>query len=221
MAEQTNLPPIQRPKQKSNFWKKAIVIFIIISMSASTVGFAYVSYSNDQQSKKQDSPQNGFQIGNYTFYDVGDGTFGTYVTYQGQQQPIQFRLDPREAGSIPIDDSAVQKILSAKKVYLTSDPQGPELPKVAVAAYEISRIFGFYGIKATGAYTRDADPPNPDIPLKTCADASSTTTVVVLEEGNFTGITEENNCVHVSGFNADELIWAADKLGMNLLGITL
>jgi hypothetical protein len=216
--------PIQplKPKDKSKtFWKKAIVAFIVIVMAASSVGFMLDTTSNNTNNKEQ-LPENAIQVGNYTFYDLGNNAFGTYVVLgNNPKQLVQFRLDPREAGNISLDEKALMDIVSAKKIYITSDPLGKDLGNVAVAAYQISRIIGLSSIPTVGAYTRDSEPPNPDVPLKTCNDATNTTTVIILEAGDFTGVSEKDYCVHISGTNNTEMIKAADKLGMNLLGIRL
>jgi hypothetical protein len=217
--QQAPLSHVQKQKARSNFWKKAIVVFIGIVMIASTAGF--MLNSNSSNSNNEKLPENAFIVGNYTFYNASDGSFGTYFQFGGNKTAIRFRLDPREAGNISLDDIALRDIVSAKKLYITTDPQGTDLGNIAVAAYEISRIIGLSSIPTVGAYTRDSDPPNPDVPIRTCTDASNTTTIILLETGNFTGISDQNYCVHISGTNSTELIKAADKLGMNLLGIRL
>jgi len=217
---QTPLKPL-KPKDKSKaFWNKAIVAFIVIVMAASSIGFMFGD--DDSNQEKEQLPENAIQVGNYTFYDLGNNAFGTYVVIDNnQKQLVQFRLDPREAGNVSLDEKALMDIVSAKKIYITSDPLGKDLGNVAVAAYQISRIIGLSSIPTVGAYTRDSEPPNPDVPLKTCNDATNTTTVIVLEAGDFTGVSEKDYCVHISGTNNTEMIKAADKLGMNLLGIRL
>jgi len=217
---QTPLRPL-KPKDKSKaFWNKAIVVFIVIVMAASSIGFMFGG--DDDNQEKEQLPENAIQVGNYTFYDLGNNAFGTYVVIDNnQKQLIQFRLDPREAGNISLDEKALMDIVSAKKIYITSDPLGKDLGNVAIAAYQISRIIGLSNIPTVGAYTRDSEPPNPNVPLKTCNDATNTTTVIILEAGDFTGISEKDYCVHISGTNNTEMIKAADKLGMNLLGIRL
>ena len=217
---QTPLKPL-KPKDKSKaFWNKAIVVFIVIVMAASSIGFMFGD--DDSNQEKEQLPENAIQDGNYTFYDLGNNAFGTYVVIDNnQKQLVQFRLDPREAGNVSLDEEALRDIVSAKKIYITSDPLGKDLGNVAVAAYQISRIIGLSNIPTVGAYTRDSEPPNPDVPLKTCNDATNTTTVIILEAGDFTGVSEKDYCVHISGTNNTEMIKAADKLGMNLLGIRL
>lgn len=90
---------------------------------------------------------------------------------------------------------------------------------MAVAGAEISRITGLYGITTVSAYTKDSEPVNPNIPIRTCADVKEGTGVIILEPNATTGINLKDGCVLVSGATADDLILAADKLGMNLLGI--
>ncbi len=203
----------QREKRKASFWVKVFSFIIIATMTFSVLAIF--------ESGEEDEPQeNVIQLGGYTFYDIGDGTFGTYVTLGQQKIPILFRLDPRNATAIPIAEQAVKQIFTAQKVYITFNPNQKNLSKIAVAAVEISRILALYGIPVTAAYTEDANPVNPDVPIKTCNDVSDTVTVLYLGIGK-TEIDTYGGCVLVTGETTDELILAADKLGMHLLGINI
>ncbi len=203
----------KKEKSKTGFWIKVFTFIIIATMSFSVLAMW-------QFGDKEEEQENTIQISGYTFYDLGDGTFGTYATLGGQKVPIQFRLDPRNATSIPIEEQAVKQIFTAQKIYITFNPNQKELSKIAVAAVEISRIIGLYGIPVVAAYTEDSNPINPDIPIRTCDDVSETTTIIYLGIGE-TKINTFEGCVLVTGENTDDLILAADKLGMHLLGIKI
>ena len=226
-----NSPPPQQAspqapavaKKRVSPWVKLFAFFIIISM----IGWVLAAYvtgldlGGDKIQQKQD--QNLIEVSGYSFYIMPDGTFTTVYETGGGQIPIQFRLDPREADNISIDDTSVSTIINAKKIYITSNPNQPDLGKLAVASAEVSRITGLYSIETIPTFTEDSDPPNPSVPLKNCedADAATKTVVIYVHLDNSTGVRNENGCIHVTGDTSDSMILAADKLGYNLIGIKL
>jgi hypothetical protein len=208
-----------KPKKKMSIWTKVFAIVVIVSMT----GWVFAAYlqGNDNTTDNTNKDANLFEISGYSFYALQDKTFGTVIKGNGANIPIVFRLDPRNASNISIDNTSATQILTSEKVYVVVNPNQTDLAKIAVAAAEISRIPPLYNISVIGAYTQDSNPPNPDVPIRTCDDASSTTSVIYLGIGNETKIENIDGCVNVIGKNADELILAADKLGMNLVGIRL
>jgi hypothetical protein len=202
-----------KPKKKMSIWAKVFAVVVIVSMT----GWVFAAYIENPD--KGNKNPNLFEISGYSFYDLQDGTFGTVVKGEGGNIPVVFRLDPRNASNISIDSTSAGQILNSQKVYVVVDPLQSDLAKIAIASFEISRIPPLYNIGVTGAYTRDSNPPNANIPIRTCKDASNTTSVIYLNIGNKTGIETIDGCVYVTGQNADELILAADKLGYNLVGI--
>lgn len=214
---------IQKPKGKPSLFKKIASVAILLFM----VGWVFAAYYGLQSTAADNKQnQNIISAGGYDFYLLPDNTFGTYVNSGDQKIPVAFRLDPREAGNISLEEQAIQQILTAKKIYIAFDPQQPkeDLPKMAVAAAEISRITGLYNLQTVGAFTRDSDPVNQNVPIKTCKDVDIGVTVIEMQIDNSTeqnSILQDKGCVKVIAKSSDGLILAADKLGMNLIGIKL
>lgn len=208
----------EKPKKKVSVWVKLFAVIVIVSM----VGWVLAAWMGpgNPESKKNGKT---IEVSGYTFYVLGDGTFATMYGTGADEIPVQFRLDPREAQGIPLESGVVPLLLASKKVYITLNPNQPDLGKFAVASAEISRITALYGINTIGAFTEDSDPPDPNVPLRTCDDADNRTktSVVYINLGNSTEIAEENSCIYVTGETADDLILAADKLGYNLIGIKI
>jgi len=205
---------LKQGKKKSSIWKKLMVIIPIIFLST----WALAMW-NPLEEKEQPGV---FEVSGYTFFELKDGTYGTYVLANGQKIPIAFRLDPRNASEYYIQDGVVNTILRSGKLYITFNPNQEDLGKIAVASAEISRITGLYGINTIGAFTEDSNPINPEVPIRTCADVSNTTSVILMEISNTTEVVlDSGNCIHVRASNPDELILIADKLGYNLLGISV
>jgi hypothetical protein len=206
--------------------KKLLMVLFAIFLVSGFAG-AYIlgnpnpdNNNNNQNNNKYGTP---IEISGYAFYQLADGTFVTEYETGGGKIPIQFRLDPRAASNMTLDDTSVSAILNSNKIYMTSSPNQPDLGKFAVASAEISRILSLYGLETIAAFTEDSDPPSPSVPLRTCDDASlsTKTAVIYLALGNTTGIANYGNCITVTGKTADDLILAADKLGYNLIGIKL
>lgn len=208
--------PLIKPKAKTSIWTKAFAILIILTM----VSWAAATYveQDDTNDKSKDKPD--FEVNGYPFYIMPDTSFGTTIDIKGQSVPIYFRLDPRNASNISLDETALSEILGASKIYVATNPNQPNLAKVTVATVEIARILPLYDIETVAAFTEDSKPPNSNVPLKTCNDTKGTTKVIYLYVDNeTTAITNVDGCIHVSGKDANELISAADKLGYNLVGI--
>jgi hypothetical protein len=211
--------PIVKPKKKSSFWAKVFSVFIILLMASWAVAM-YEGKSSDSNSQTgTDKPD--FEINGFAFFVLQDGSFATYVDVSGSKVPVAFRLDPRNASNVSIDDSSVSELLGADKVYITLNPNQGDLGKFGVAAAEVSRITSLYNIETIASFTEDAKPSNPNVPIRTCADASDTTNIIYLNVGNETAVKNVNGCIYVTGKDADDLILAADKLGYNLLGIKI
>ena len=209
------IPPIKpKEKKKISWWKKVLVIIPIIFLAT----WALAMW-NPLEEKR---PDNVFDISGYTFFELDDGTYGTYILAGEQKIPVAFRLDPRNASEIHIDEGVVNRILTSTKVYITFNPNQEGLSQFALAGAEVSRITGLYKIITVGAYTEDANPIDPNIPLRTCDDVSNTTAVIVMELSDKEGIyLDDQNCVHLTAEEPDRLVLVADKLGMELLGINL
>ena len=205
-------------KKRKELFKKLVSAAILIFM----VGWVFAAYYG-MGSDDTNTDENIISVQGYDFYQLQDSTFGTYLNIGGKKVPIAFRLDPRNASSIGFYESVVQQILSAQKVYITFDPNTEDKAKMAVATAEIARITSLYNLETVGAYIKDSDPPSPNVPIRTCDDVQEFTTVIQLgiDNSTDTNIKNENGCITVFGKTADELINAADKLGMNLIGIKL
>src|SRR3989344_3598991 len=193
----------ERKEKSTNKTKQIIVWFTVLILVGSMIGFFGISALTGAA---PGLPNNAFRVGDYVFYSLEDNTFGTLIKHGGKDIPILFRLDPRYAEGILLDQSVVQRVLGSQKIYLVLDPNAEEIAK--------------YVIEAITAYTEDSNPVQPEIPLRDCDAVDATTGVIKFQLGT-TGIVLENGCVIVAGNTPDELILAADKLGYNLVGIAI
>ncbi|MGB9675126.1 MAG: hypothetical protein ACP5IJ_02335 [Candidatus Nanoarchaeia archaeon] len=203
---------IPKASKEKTPWSKIFAILTILFMA----GWALALYVEKEPAQKNFVEQ--FNVSNYVFYKLKDGTFSTAVDVKGQKIPVAFYLDPRNASNIPISKD-LNFLLSAKKVYITFNPNQENLSAFAIAAAQISRILALYDIKVVGAYTEDTKPIDPNVPIKTCADATELNPVIFLSMGNSSEINVSKYCVNVRGADPQSLVFAADKLGYALLGI--
>lgn len=204
------------PSDKEKGTKKGISLLIAVLMAGSILGIVVYNLED----REEEAPENSFEYEGYTFYETQEGFFGVYATIDGKETPVLFRADPRNLSEIYVTSDVVSRLKEAKKVYLAFNPNRPEMDKIGVAAYQLSRVLGFLHIPTVGAYSEDSDPVDPDVPVKNCTDSTKLTPVVMLELGPKTQITS-GDCIYVRGETHEDLILAADKLGMHLIGITV
>jgi hypothetical protein len=206
-----------RKKKKFNI-TKLMSIFIAVIMGGSILGVIVYSIGNEETEKEL--PENAFEYKGYTFAEDRDGLFWAKGIINGREVPVVFKADPRELEDIYINQDAVDKILDARKIYISFDPNQQEIYKVGIAKLQIERIINAYGIPVVGAYSEDADPIDPNVPIIECSESLDLAPVIFLGLGEKTEITS-GDCIYIRGETYDDLILAADKLGMYLVGISI
>ncbi len=204
-------------KKDSKKTTKLMGIFIVVIMAGSILGVIVYNLGEDKEEKL---PDNAFKYEGYTFHETSDGFFGTFAMINGKETPVLFRADPRNLSDIYVTPDAVKRLLDSKKAYVSFNPNQEDLSKVGIAAFQISRLLNTLGIPTTGAYSEDADPVDENVPIRRCKDSLEQRPVIMLEIGEETRITS-GDCIYVRGKDYAELILAADKLGMHLVGIKI
>ncbi len=204
--------------------KKLGGIFVVVLMLAGMIG-GFLAFGDDED-ETPPLPDNAIQVDDFLFYETEDGFFGAYLQFPetGNVVTITFRLDPREASSIPVSGQPYEKIMNAnaQRIYVSYNPNQENISHVEVARAQVARMIPLTrGITPIAAFTEDYDPINPDIPLRNCDDATIDIPVIVFEIAEQTQVYEENNCIHVQGKDSYDLMLAADRLGMWLVGIKL
>jgi len=200
--------------KKATPWGKLFAVLTIIFMA----GWALALYVEKPAQEKNILEK--FNVSGHSFYKLKDGTFGTVIDSGGQKIPIAFYLDPRNASTIPMSGNYTA-LLDMQKIYITFNPNQQNLSNFGIAAAQLARIPAMYGIKVIGAYSEDANPVDPNVPIKTCKDASETTGIIFLTLGNNTSVYGQDNCFYVVGASPGDLVLAADRLSYALLGLKL
>ena len=176
----------------------------------------------------------------YKGYDVKKVTpKGTTATFYVVKVPIRIygatnnyylflRNDPRELESLEVEGTAREVLLDPKpeKVYLTHSPDMENISYVGLAMLQVSNVIGMNGvfkIPTTGAVTREIGGRPESINLtKTCSDSSEKVLVIEFRYANKTRVYVDETgwrCVIIEGKDKDELIGAADKTVLALLGL--
>ena len=131
---------------------------------------------------------------------------------------LKLKADPRDIKDIFSEKDIKTKLLPASLIFITLKPN---LTSTAVvAATEISKITAHQSLfrtKTLGALTEKSN--NEAAPVITCADATIEQKVIYLKLSDTTKISSLNNCITIEGKTEQDLVRAADKLILQLLGI--
>ncbi|MDP3919141.1 MAG: hypothetical protein Q8Q35_04550 [Nanoarchaeota archaeon] len=131
---------------------------------------------------------------------------------------IGLRNDPLSLEDIPVEGTLNTRIYNAEQIYITINPFANLTARTTVAALEINNIIDnekLYGIPVRSAMTQ----PYSDYPVKSCYDATSEEPVIFLTLGSETIVYTDEYCIVVVGTDEDEIIRAADRLVLTLLGV--
>ena len=163
-------------------------------------------------------------------YSNGDSVFDvqkvseieTYITLLISMDQLTYtiglRNDPLSLEDIPVEGNINTRIFDDSQAWITINPEAGLTGKTTVAALEIDKVIDneyLYGIPVSSAMTQEYG----DYPVKSCNDATSDETVIYLTLGSETIVYTDEYCIIVVGTDEDEIIRAADRLVLTLLGI--
>ena len=177
----------------------AIIAFILINPIFNKITFKYNGYLIHKNT------ENGLQ------YDI-------FLKLEGREVSLSIRSDPRGVDSIPIDKSFKEVILNSSQIYTAIDPYANMTAITSLAALEIDKIIDnayLYAIPVNSAFTREMG----NYTIKTCEDSKDKTSVILLELANKTEVIVKNKCIIINGETEEDLIRAADRLVLTLLGV--
>lgn len=158
---------------------------------------------------------NGFTVFKHS---LGWGV-NIYVGELGRPHIINLHYGPRELEDIVVESGVRNVILSAKKIYVSFDPEMSN--RVVVGAMDIVKVtgthpvWGIFKITTQAALTK-SDGENI---VKTCKDAKEGDVVIVFESANDTKIYYDEDCVILQAKNDSDLVRVSDRLVYILLGV--
>ena len=192
-----------------------IVIGTIILLLVLSIG-AIVIYQKIQQSK-QTFTYNGFTVAK----EENDGLTSYQIQFfkEGTEQPfiINSRYNPKSLENISIA-ADIRDLIVKEKLYITMAPTLSGKGTVAFAEIDKYTENPFlFNLPTSPALLQKVE--GNELPLMTCEGVSPVTSVIKFNIGDQTRIYEDNGCVIIQATNEDELIRAADRLSLTLLGI--
>ncbi len=163
---------------------------------------------------------NGFDV-----QKVIDNNVPTYkIKFYFENNPnpfiISFRNNPKDLENITIDSNINDELLKkgVKELYITMPSNASSLS--IIAATEISKITGnqyFFNLPTHGALTNPIE--GKDVPVKTCNDVSTNTSIILFKIGQESKIYNQNGCIILEGNNEYEFIRDSNRLVLTLLNI--
>ena len=197
-------------KKQSKFAGKLIVIIILFVFVGSLFAITQFSGGGDDVTGSAIK-----DIGGYAFYEDS----GVYIA---QDYGVGFLSNPAELGGVDINHDASTLLSGPNLVYITYNPNELAQDQAWLSYAELNSVLtNFAGKTVVQSFTEDQSPPNPDVPLHTCADAGAGVGVIELRLGGAAGVDVEGGCIVVRGEDEQAILRAASKLAMSLVGIEL
>ncbi|HII16123.1 MAG TPA: hypothetical protein HA362_07490 [Nanoarchaeota archaeon] len=131
---------------------------------------------------------------------------------------LEIYNDPASLEDIPVDRAAKNTLLDDKSMFITWDPKPEHTITTAFAYDDLNKVIDnpdLFNIPVNLSQTE----PYRNFTVKTCADAKRQSSVIWLKYGNETSITTAGDCVLVQGRTEKDILRAADRLSLLLLGV--
>ena len=160
---------------------------------------------------------------NFAPNDVGVGYKMMFYINNAQYPVIMtVRNDPRDLEKIPINIEQIKGMIEGKsQIYITQNPDDNLTGRTTVAAIEIDYFIDndyLYNVPVNSSLMKSIEGNEKQV-IKTCEDSDDETTVIWLRIGDKTAVFEENGCLVVQGTDEMEIIAAADRLYLTMVGI--
>ena len=205
--------------------KLNILIYVLIVVLIALIIFAVINFKKPVLSNKYIYTSPSGEQFQFFKSEIGNITQHIVTVYAIDKQNNKHQVDipiindPYLIEDIPILNEVKTKILDKDGVYITLDPYGSS--KSVLAAIEINRVIvtNDYGIFKIPTQSATFKPTNTTFPYINCANATKQIGVIYLFVENKTRIASLGECVVVEGKDYDDLIKAADKLTLHLLGV--
>lgn len=204
--------------------KLGILIYVLIAITIIMIIFAVINFKKPILTNRYIYTSPSGEQFQFIKNKIGDITHHTLTIYTidktgKHQYDTPFINDPYSLEDIKIFGDVKDKILDKQGIFVTLDPDSNS--KSVLAAIEITRVIGTndYGVFKIPTQAATFKQTNTTFPYVNCANATKQIGVIYLFVGNETRIASLGECVVVEGKDYDELIKAADKLTLHLLGV--
>ncbi|MBS3153069.1 hypothetical protein J4426_00690 [Candidatus Woesearchaeota archaeon] len=201
-----------------------ILIGVLIAILIAFIIFASLTYDRGVLTGRHiyESPKGS----EFTFLETKAGDVDLYELQVYAERygvehlyQIPFRNLPRDVEFIPIQEGVGKKVLNARGVYITLDPNLKA--DASIGAIEIASVigtadFGVFKIPTEGAFTETTDI---DYSVKTCEDAKDGVVVINLRLEDENSIYAEGDCIIVQGDSYVNLIKSSERLLYSVLTV--
>ena len=132
---------------------------------------------------------------------------------------MTIRYGPMDIETIKLEDKEIKKrIADDEIVYITLDPKEELKGEAVLAGVEVGKFIGnkyFFNIPVKSGLTSDYA----NNTIITCANATAKSTVIQIKKGKEAAIKTEGDCITIEGPTEVDMVKAADRLALYLVGI--
>ncbi len=186
-------------KRSNTIW----TLFIAFIMVSSVLG--YTIFGGTEQTTTR---YNG-----YSFVRTSTG-WQTKVN----KQELSFNFHPSEVEHINISQGIVDLIKNTNMIYLTFDPDQPDLQYIDLSRFEMTDIFfTFLQTYAENAVTKQSS--KYDLKILDCTNATSSVPVIHFKQGNETKAYKDDSCIIIQSTDGPGYLKLKDRLIYELLDI--
>jgi len=195
----------KKEPEKKGISKQAIWTIILGSiMVFSVFGIMFSGY---------DSASDAYSYNDYNFKRTSLGW-----TTEVDGKDIEFNYLPMELENLNISKSASDRLLGAKVIYITFDPESRNVQKLELARFQLAmsldQLFGTYSMAGV---TKESEIYKQ--PVIDCNNATATVPVLTLADSNETSTVDiEGDCIILKA-DKDSIIAIKDRFLYQMLGI--
>jgi len=191
----------RRKKKQSIFNKKTFLgAFIVGIMVLSGLGYMM----GDSESPTSYKGHKFSQQGDLWVTEIDNKLFG-------------FLNHPDDIDHINVSDEAMNRLKTAKFVYIVFDPDSEIVSSIEVARMQMEKELFDLGIFPVSAITMNSSLY--DLPLITCANATEMIPVLYFIQDEASGVSFENNCVIASAIDDYDIPILKERLMYGIYGI--
>jgi len=192
------------------------VIIVVSCIFLVILGGIYLIYKAQQKQIEEVAfSYNGFNLKKVsTGYKVE-----IFINENSNPNYFTVRADPRDIESIPVEIDT-ESLKEKKQIYAVIDPYENLTGITTMAALQLENVIEnkfLFNIPLSSAFTREYR--NKTMETKTCNDVNQTVGIIWLRLGEATRIFNEDKCIVIEGQKEEDLIKAANRLTLTMLGV--
>ncbi len=196
---------------------KIIIYGMIILLGA----FVFFLFFNQKVSPGTVKYFNGYDTFEVEQIDSQHGpTYKIKIFVNTNKDPfyIYTRFSPEQAEKFNFELNITSKVLGKNEYFVTLDPYQNLTGETTIAALEIDKFIDnryLFNKPVNSAFTE----PYQNYTVKTCADATNETSIILLTLGPETKAYSDGDCIILQGITQSDIVGLADGLVLRMLGI--